>query len=67
MASKTLPIELKPLVTSECWNYYKFAIMQTMPEFDVWLASHPQLYISQNGIVYYGIYYYFMHIILIFF
>lgn len=54
MASKTLPIELKPLVTSECWNYYKFAIMQTMPEFDVWLASHPQLYINQNGSAVYG-------------
>lgn len=44
-----LPIVLKPDITSECWTYYKFAIMQTSEFYSEWLLSHIQLVTYSNG------------------
>lgn len=34
-----LPVEAKPLITSECWTYHRMAIAQTHPGFSQWAAS----------------------------
>ena len=44
-----LPIVLKPDIISECWTYYKFAIMQTSEFYPEWLLSHIQLVTYSNG------------------
>lgn len=49
MDMKILDVCSNPLITSECWTYYKFAVMQTSDYFDVWLTNHMDLYIDQNG------------------
>lgn len=41
---KILPIELNAAITTECWNYYKLVIIQTLPEYEKWLSSHLDLY-----------------------
>lgn len=48
MAVKILQVEKKPLISSECWTYYKFALMQNVYFFDVWLANHMKIYLDQN-------------------
>ena len=54
MIEKILPIEIKPMVTSECWTYYKFAILQTVNNFDYWLSTHMSIYMDNNGRVLFG-------------
>ena len=49
-----LPITMHPIVTSECWTHYKFAIMQGQKHFDEWLISHFRLYIDGRGYSMYG-------------
>ena len=39
-----LPIKIRPVITSECWTYYKLAIMQTSPEFVPWTVNHMRMY-----------------------
>lgn len=51
---KILNISNDTLVNSECWTYYKFAIMQNSKSFDVWLTNHMELYIEQNGNAVFG-------------
>ena len=51
---KILSISNDTLVDSECWTYYKFAIMQNSKFFDVWLTNHMELYIEQNGNAVFG-------------
>ena len=51
---KRLEIAKDVMITSECWSYDKFAIMQTSPRFDVWLASHMNIYMEENGGVVFG-------------
>lgn len=51
---KILPIEIKPMVTSECWTYYKFAILQTVNSFDYWLSTHMAICMDNNGRVLFG-------------
>lgn len=51
---KILDVCSNPLITSECWTYYKFAVMQTSDYFDVWLTNHMDLYIDQNGSAVFG-------------
>ena len=38
-----LPLKSDPIVTSECWTYYKMAIIETHPYAKAWLASHMKL------------------------
>lgn len=45
---KKLRIAEKALITSECWTYYKFLVLQNSPEFEEWILSHMQLYINEN-------------------
>lgn len=35
-----LPFEIKPKIETECWNYYKMSIIQTLPNYTNWLAAH---------------------------
>ena len=54
LSGRVLRISDPTLVSSECWTYYKFAIMQTSDFFDTWLANHMELYIDQNGNAVFG-------------
>lgn len=47
MAHKKLPIIIKPMITSECWTYYKMAIIQTIPNYEIWLANRFQIYTNE--------------------
>lgn len=49
MGRKILKVEKDPEVTSECWTYYKLAIIQTMSQSDYWICSHMQMYINDWG------------------
>ena len=51
---KILEISKDVIINSECWTYYKFAVMQTSTFFDVWLTNHMELYIDQNGNAIFG-------------
>lgn len=39
---------------SECWNYNKFAIMQTSKHSDAWIASHFGIYFDETFNIYFG-------------
>lgn len=54
MALKLLPTVKKTFITSECWTYYKLSIIQTLPFFDLWLATHMKIYSDQYGDTYFG-------------
>ncbi len=43
MTLKKLPLKNDPVITSECWTYYKMAIIETHPNAKAWLASHMKL------------------------
>ena len=43
MTLKKLPLKNDPIITSECWTYYKMAIIETHPNAKAWLASHMKL------------------------
>lgn len=49
-----LPIKLNSYVMSECWTFYKFAIMQTHPNYLEWLAGHMRLVMFDNFESYFG-------------
>lgn len=51
---KILKISNTPLITSECWTYYKFAIMQTSEYFNDWIAGHMRMFIDKNGNALFG-------------
>lgn len=54
MSKKILEIEKNVLITSECWNYYKFAIIQTIPGFEYWLTNHMKVFLEQGGRAVFG-------------
>ena len=54
MIRKILKISDMPLVTSECWTYYKMAIIQTMSNCENWLINHLKLYVDGNGNAIFG-------------
>ncbi len=56
MSQKKLPLEMKPLIMSECWTFNKLAIIQTLPNFDLWLASHLKIYTRGDGKAFFGEY-----------
>ena len=37
---KKLPLKVDSYVMSECWTFYKLAIIQTHPDYHEWLAGH---------------------------
>ena len=43
-----LPLELNAIIQSECWTYYKIAILQKQPYFDFWLSTHMNSYINNK-------------------
>lgn len=45
---RELPIVSNAFIMSECWNYNKFAIMQTSKSSDAWIASHFGIYIDET-------------------
>lgn len=51
---KILNISNDLLINSECWTYYKFAIIQTSDYFETWLTNHMDLYIDQNANAIFG-------------
>lgn len=46
---KTLKICEKPLITSECFTYYKMAIIQTIPDYETWLINRFKMFIDGDG------------------
>lgn len=54
MCRKILKIEKNPVVNSECWTYYKLAVIETSENFNEWLLCHLSLYINQAGIAVFG-------------
>ncbi len=54
MADHILRLERKAFITSECWTYYKFAIMQTSSLYRSWLANHMSVYMDQDGEAMFG-------------
>ncbi len=49
-----LEIAKDVMITSECWSYDKFAILQTSPYFDLWLTNHMNIYMETKGGVVFG-------------
>ena len=45
---RKLQLSKEVFINSECWTYYKFAVMQTSDYFETWLTNHMELYIDQN-------------------
>ena len=54
MIMKKLPLKIDAIVKSECWTYYKMAIIQTLSNYRAWLAVNMQSYIQANGHAAYG-------------
>lgn len=52
---KKLPVVINPIVTSECWTYYKMAIIQALPSYRAWLALNMMICMEENGWTEYGI------------
>lgn len=51
---RTLPICLKPIITSECNTYYKFAIIQTNESYKKWLLNYLDPWTEETGRSFYG-------------
>lgn len=49
MTKKILKICEKPLITSECFTYYKMSIIQTIPNYESWLINRFKLFIDEDG------------------
>lgn len=54
MCRKILKIEKNPIINSECWTYYKLAVIETSENFNEWLLCHLRLYINQAGVAVFG-------------
>lgn len=56
-SNKELPISLKNSITTECWTYYRFAIIDAYEEFRTWKSQNfNKLYSDQNGNLFFGAY-----------
>lgn len=52
---KILPFEIKSKIETECWNYYKIAVIQTLPKYENWLSAHMSVCIDTvDEQVYFG-------------
>ncbi len=45
---KILALEKHPLVRTECWTSECLTIMQTNPEYKIWIATHAEVYLSET-------------------
>ena len=45
---KKLPIVLENQFESECWTYYKTAIIETISEADLWFCTHMNYYVADD-------------------
>lgn len=54
MKKECLDICDKPLIESECWSYYKFAMMQTLDEIPLWLTNHFSVFVTNDGTALFG-------------
>ena len=50
---KILPVKIDAIITSECWTYWKMAIIQTLPDYMIWLSSHLDIFQNLDS-VYFG-------------
>ena len=41
---KILPIQTNTYLRVECWTYYQMAIIQTLPDYMIWLSSHMDVF-----------------------
>lgn len=41
---KKLPLKVDAIVMSECWTYFRMAIIETSPYKDLWLAAHFRIF-----------------------
>jgi hypothetical protein len=51
---KQLPIKLDAAITSECWNFFRTAIIGTVPSGREWIASHYDVFMHWGGHVHFG-------------
>lgn len=51
---KKLPIKFDSYVITECWTFYKIAIIQTHSKYSEWLAGHMGLVMSDDYYTMYG-------------
>lgn len=56
MVKKILEIDKNTLITSECWNYYKFCVFQLVPQYIEWFVNHFKLYLNADGSAFFGEY-----------
>lgn len=49
-----LPITIDSLITSECWTFYKFAVMQTTATYKDWLMDFMKVWTDEKGISFFG-------------
>lgn len=54
MKETSLNICGNTLIESECWTYYKFAIMQTSDELPIWLTNHFSVFVTIDGTALFG-------------
>lgn len=54
MKRKILKIYERPLITSECFTYYKMAIIQTIPNYESWLINRFKMFIDGDGDAIFG-------------
>ena len=47
-AMKKLSIMLNNGCQSECWTFYKMAIIETLDQADLWLCSHMNYYVTDK-------------------
>ena len=41
---RILPIQTNTYLRIECWTYYQMAIIQTLPDYMIWLSSHMDVF-----------------------
>lgn len=53
-ATDILPVSLDALITSECWTFYKFAVMQTTATYKDLLMDFMKVWTDEKGISFFG-------------
>ena len=52
-----LPLRLDADITSECWTFYRMAILESYPELESWLINHTNhIYMDKHQEIHYGFY-----------
>lgn len=53
-AEVKLPIKINAMVHTECWTYYKLAIMEAFPSGKAWISSHMSAFVDSFGKLWFG-------------